>query len=353
LDAPAVGICLGPVDGAATLEGIYSARACQPISALKNCTNAVDDITDLSLPSVLVLVATRNGEKWLPTQLSSVLRQIGVLVQVHVRDDNSTDSSRDIVQRAARVDSRLTLSDDHSSKKSAAGNFFELIRSAGTDGVDYVALCDQDDDWSGTKLHRAVTMLRSVRADGYSAAVEAEWPDGRIAVMSQSSAIREADYLFEGAGQGCTFVLSVQLFKRVQSLVQRDAGLVAQLHYHDWAIYALARTLGYVWYFDITSTMRYRQHAANDTGARSSLSGIRKRMELISSGWYARQVNAISHLVQAANKDDRRTADWLAIESTPKTLKRALRKTIFVARYGRRKFSDRMILILATLMGRL
>jgi rhamnosyltransferase len=217
--------------------------------------------------------------------------------------------------------------------------------------MDYVALSDQDDIWLPDKLHHAVKMLSGSGAGGYSCSVIARWPDGREVVFRQSEHLRDADHLFEGAGQGCTFVLTRALFENVQSVFRTCPDLTARLIYHDWAIYALARVRGIAWAFDSEPFIVYRQHADNDTGARHSLDGIQRRMRLLTNGRYARQVLTICQMCFKVAPEDRLVRRWLELDSFASPVKQRVGKALFCARYGRRRFGDRMITSAAALAG--
>lgn len=303
-----------------------------------------------ALSRCLVLMATYNGAKYIGQQVRSLLAQDRVQVLVDIRDDDSADGTRDVIRGLAGSDSLVCLRQEHSATGSAAGNFFKLMLGADLTGIDYVALCDQDDLWARDKLARAVGCLSASGAAGYSTAVTAVWPDGRRKSLVQSSAIRAADYLFEGAGQGCTFVVTAALFSEVQALLRRHESLLAPIRYHDWTLYALARTLAHRWYFDSAETMQYLQHESNDTGARSSGAGVARRLALIRQGWYRAQVDAVTRLVLAVNPADAGALRWRALAGRAGVRGR-LARLCFVATKGRRRFSDRMVLMGAALAG--
>jgi rhamnosyltransferase len=303
--------------------------------------------------TVLVLLATRDGERFLERQLASVLSQDGVDVRVTVRDDGSTDGTRALVAARSALDPRVTLMDDHAPSGSASANFFALIHAADLSGVDYVSLCDQDDEWMPSKLQRALAAMTTSCAQGYSAAVRAEWPDGRSKRLAQSPALRDADYLFEGAGQGCTFVLQSSLFARLRAMLDEHRPLLAELHFHDWALYALARAQSARWHFDPEPTMLYRQHGGNDTGARNSGGGIARRLALIRSGWYRAQVLAVTRLVHAVDPANDVAARWLRLtgDEVAGTMRDRAARACFVARHGRRRGTDRCIQVAAAALG--
>ncbi len=299
-----------------------------------------------------MLLATFNGAGWIQRQLSSVLAQTGVNVQIDVRDDGSTDETRAIVAEIASRDSRIRLSADHVSSGSAARNFFRLVANADVSGFDLVAFCDQDDEWMDDKLARAAHCLAEQGADGYSAAVQAKWEDGRVKPLLQRPDQRSADYLFEGAGQGCTFVMTAKLFTMVQSALASASGWLPSVHYHDWVVYAIARSLGRSWHFDTRAVMTYHQHAGNDTGARNSMTGVARRLALIRRGWYERQVDGVVAVVRHVNPSDRNASRWYELRAQAAPIG-FVRRLVFVLRHGRRRLSDRLILGLAVLTGHL
>lgn len=302
--------------------------------------------------AVLVLLASRNGAEYLPRQIETLVEQTEVSVNIMVRDDNSADDTRDIVSVLARNDCRIKLWPEHQATGSAAGNFFKLIVGSDLAKVDYVAFCDQDDEWFEGKLARAISQLRARGADGYSAGVEAFWPDGSKKQLVQNNRTRFADHLFEGAGQGCTFVMTKSFFMEVQAILSRHRDHLANLHYHDWTIYALARTLGKKWVIDDIPTMAYRQHSNNDTGARGSISGLRRRVSLIRNGWYRRQVDNVTDLMLLVSAGDSAATRWRDLSLRHQDgLWARLCRFHFVMTKGRRRFIDRGVLMLAVVFG--
>ena len=307
-----------------------------------------------ALPRVLVLMATHNGAAWIEVQLKSIFAQTDVQLTLAIRDDASTDETVEITrstcgERAVRLE-RGTVPTG-----SAAANFFQLFRTVDVEGHDFVALADQDDDWHPDKLARAVTSLGRSDADGYSAAVQACWPDGKTSVLRQHPKTSVADYLFEGAGQGCTFVMRAAFFRAAQHALAAQRDKLTRIHYHDWTLYALCRSSGGRWFFDPVVCMQYRQHSANDTGARSDWLAISKRLSLIRSGWYGRQVASVAQLCVSSGglREDIWAARYLARLSEAGSLRGRLRLCGFVWRAGRRRWTDRLVLALAAVSGRL
>jgi rhamnosyltransferase len=123
--------------------------------------------------NVGVLLATYNGEPWIRDQIDSVLAQKMVSVVIYVSDDFSTDGSYKYFKQLAQQDKRVILLDKTEKFGSAGKNFYRLICDVETDGLDYLAFCDQDDIWHDKKLIHHVNLARQNQADGVSSNVTA------------------------------------------------------------------------------------------------------------------------------------------------------------------------------------
>ena len=305
----------------------------------------------MSHPKVLVLLAAFNGGKWIREQLDSIVSQVGVTVHVVVNDDGSTDDTREIVSGYAAT-SLVTLLPSVTRSGSAAQNFFFMIRETPAGDFDFIALSDQDDVWHADKLARGAQALSAGNAVGHSSATAAVWSDNRQRTLTQVGKPTESDFLFEGAGQGCTFILRADFYERVRKFFRAHEELTRRIHYHDWAIYCLARAWNGLWHFDSQPSMRYRQHGANDTGARSSLAGVTKRIALIRDGWYVTQIRAMVEIAFTANPRNPVVAQWRTmLAESRRGIGARLRKTGFLARGGRRKRIDTAVLVFAALAG--
>lgn len=301
-------------------------------------------------PSVLVLLAAYNGERWIKSQIDSILSQEGVLPKVVIRDDCSQDGTSSLVQSVYADDSRVTvLSADEPSGSSGAA-FFELYRCWDVSGYDYVALADQDDLWFPGKLKQATDKLRESGAVGYSCAVNAFWPDKKIRTIRQVTRTTKSDFLFEGAGQGCTFVLTQRFFLMVQEFLRREPEICLEMHYHDWYLYLLSRAWNCVWYFDEKPWMLYRQHASNEIGSRGTISAVQRRIEKIRSGWYRSQVLAACRVYMAAGGEITRVSDISDLFLGPRKQWR-LTKGVMLLFNSRRRLSDRFVLFVSALIG--
>ena len=245
---------------------------------------------------MLVLMATFNGAAWIDEQVASIVAQDGVQLAWTFADDSSADATPDRVQQLRASLPRARVLPTAAQRLGAAGNFLRLLREAALDDVDFVALADQDDIWQAGRLVRAIDMLRQQGADGYSSDAIAFWPDGRRRLLGKAQAQRTFDHLFEPAGPGCTYVLTVALAAALQQELRHDPERFDGIGYHDWLIYAFARTHGFRWVIDPTPGVLYRQHGHNELGANFGLGGVERRWGRLTSGWFRRQVLHIADL---------------------------------------------------------
>jgi len=300
-------------------------------------------------------MATYNGEKWISHQLTSIIGQIGVSVDLSITDDISSDNTATIVMDAVNALECSNFIQNKKSSGSAGGNFRCIFKNVNVDGYDYVALADQDDIWNNGKIFQAIKNIKLNNADGYSCSASAFWSNGKEKLLKQNNNIRSADQLFEGAGQGCTFVMQRQFFQDIQNFCRKYPNEVEELHYHDWLIYLLARAWSKKWYFDQIPWIQYRQHSSNEIGARGSWLALQHRLGLIRNGWYKRQIQAASRIYILANGQDPGALKLASSYFYQKGLKRPFPQRLSLAlqvlRHSRRSLSDRLILVMSALAG--
>ena len=231
---------------------------------------------------VNVLLAAYNGENFIDQQIQSILNQTQKPNKILINIDQSQDKTVSIVQDLTKKNSKIQITNSDKRYGSAAVNFINLIIDADLSDVDYIALADQDDVWKEGKLEKAIQKLEQ-GFDGYSSNVEAFWEDGRKQVLVKNQPQQKFDHLFESAGPGCTFVLSKKLVLKLQQFLK--SGSFNELHnYHDWLIYALARSYNFKWYIDSYPGVEYRQHDTNVFGANVGIKAFISRTKSVLSG---------------------------------------------------------------------
>lgn len=246
--------------------------------------------------SCAVLLATYNGERWLPEQLDSLRVQQDVDLRVIASDDQSSDGTMCLLRERASA-FELAILPAHAERFGSANrNFLRLVRDADIGDAEYVALADQDDIWYADKLSRAIDRLRADGADAYSSNVEAFWPDGRTRIIKKSHAQKQYDHLFSSPGPGCTFVFTRALFLEMRVWVVANFAALSGLWVHDWILYAYSRAHGHRWLIDSVPTMRYRQHQSNEIGVNFGFKAIQRRLALVKEGRYRHDIVIIAEL---------------------------------------------------------
>lgn len=306
----------------------------------------------MKMSRVLVLLAARNGAEWISAQVSSIMAQRGVELHLHVVDDASNDPTPDLLKQLSRKYSNISYSLRAEPSGSAGASFRDMFRKVDHDGFDYIALADQDDVWDDEKLQAGISRLRREGADGYSGAVLAHWLDGYEKILAQSTNFSRADFVFEGAGQGCTFILTSRLYRRVKAFCDEHKIAVEKMHYHDWMIYVIASAARMSWCLDARSYTRYRQHHKNEIGAKRGYSGVARRLDLIRSGWYIEQIGAAARVYLEAGGTEveliQKIKALCAVAST--SFWARINLSILQVLYGRRSLRERMALSLLLLL---
>lgn len=111
-------------------------------------------------PTVLVMMASYNGEKYIAEQIDSILAQEGVDVTLRICDDGSSDSTPAICESYAAEHGNVHFG-VNKENKGLAKNFMDMVYDDSACGYDYYAFSDQDDVWLPEKLVHAVGEIES------------------------------------------------------------------------------------------------------------------------------------------------------------------------------------------------
>lgn len=231
--------------------------------------------------SILVLLSSYNGEKYITEQVTSLLRQANVDVTIVIRDDGSQDGTQNILDKFAEDYSNIIVYKDRN--VGAAKSFYYLLEYAITADkkYDYYAFCDQDDVWMEDKLYTAVAIL-----DSYPEK-KLYFSSARLVDSGLNEIKGDIIHIHNSIGAciasnrclGCTMVFDRKLLE-IASDVLPYINAPCDYNYiplHDNWLALVGYTFGVVFY-DKTSHILYRQHGGNVVGATSS---IRKKMRIL------------------------------------------------------------------------
>jgi rhamnosyltransferase len=301
------------------------------------------------VPRVAVLLATFNGINYLANQLDSIWKQVSCVVDLWVSDDQSTDGTWEWLCERSNVVPRIFLLPRTQRFGNAARNFYRLLRDVDSSAYDYVALSDQDDIWFVDKLALSIRQIRERSVAVVSSNVIAMWPNGRQELIHKSQKQRRFDFLFESAGPGCTYVMTGESATSFKQFLTEHRQEVEAIQFHDWMLYAWARSHGLRWHIEPCPTMYYRQHDKNEYGANSGWSALRRRIAQVRSGWYREQILQISRLICDGPSYTAECAATISLVERRTIISRAaLAMKVFQLR---RKMTNRAWLLLACLLG--
>lgn len=106
-------------------------------------------------PTVSVVMATYNGEKYICEQIDSILNQSYPIYELIIQDDCSTDSTPDICRKYEEAHPNV-----HFYQNKHNLGFNDNFRTAAMRATgDFIALSDQDDVWYRDKIDRQISAI--------------------------------------------------------------------------------------------------------------------------------------------------------------------------------------------------
>jgi glycosyltransferase involved in cell wall biosynthesis len=236
---------------------------------------------------VEVLMSTFNAGEFFAPLLESVLSQEDVNVRLHVRDDGSTDGTRQTVAQLARSGE---LAADLGTHLGPWRSYFHLLSSTIIEGA-YVAFCDQDDLWLPGKLARAVSFLEGSPGRPSMYCGRLTVTDLNLKAVGLSPVPRRplslANALVENVALGPTIVINA----RGRDLVAGKLPDYAVMH--DAWLYLVFSSLGQILY-DIQPHLLYRVHERNHLGMQRN-----RLARLYKAGRYRLGGYMREHIIQA------------------------------------------------------
>ena len=206
-----------------------------------------------------VLLATYNGEKYLETQLYSLLWQTHKDWRLIVHDDGSTDTTVAVIKNFQKIDNRIILIEDGIKCAGAAKNFLHLL-SMPSDS-EYFIFCDQDDIWFEGKLEELYKIIKDVDQPA-AAYCNAYLYNGKKIIADKVTYFNRnslENSLFLNSGvQGCSLIFNRKLKEKLTCCPD-------YVCMHDHLVTIAAVTFGRLLHTDL-SLMLYRQHEQNVTG---------------------------------------------------------------------------------------
>jgi len=223
---------------------------------------------------ILILMATYNGGTFIDEQLASLRAQSYADWRLWIRDDGSTDGTVETIRRCAMQDERVRLIEPDGIRKGACGSFSSLLERFAPE-ADYLMFSDQDDVWLPNKIEITLTRMQEMEA-----CFGIETPllvhadllvtDHKLNIIAPSlwryqglnpDVKRLSRLMVQNNVTGCTIMVN-------RALAVLASPVPSQAIMHDWWLAVVAAEFGKIGHVS-QPTMLYRQHGANDTGAKN------------------------------------------------------------------------------------
>lgn len=239
------------------------------------------------MKSVLVMLSTYNGEKFLSEQLDSLFGQKDVYIHVLVRDDGSKDSTIEILKRYKCKNYQMTIIEGQN--VGAGCSFYELMAVACRDfpNYDYYAFSDQDDVWFSNKLSKAVDKLEKFKNDArflmyFCKYIPTDIKLIPIRTYSLPQKNNLAANMVHNRILGCTQVFNFALLQKAAMIVPRIENIKSSgrhLTLHDGWTAIVGYALNAIMISSDEKLMYYRQHMNNVVGVGGGMFSLwRKRI---------------------------------------------------------------------------
>lgn len=255
--------------------------------------------------SVLILLSTYNGERYLADQLNSIIAQSFSSWTLLIRDDGSNDKTLALIEKYAALDTRIKLCQDNLGNLNSRASFSVLMRHAVSHQPDYVFFADQDDVWLPGKLEISIATLRLLEQQHGKQTPALVHSDLRV-VDQQLNIIHHSYLNYEGLTRNTLNPASTLLINNYvtgctmginRALLEVATPVPAAAFMHDWWCALCAATTGHIGFVD-EATMLYRQHGNNSIGS-SGLFGKIKDLVTLKRGFSHRLQNLRACFKQA------------------------------------------------------
>lgn len=294
------------------------------------------------MKKVQILMSTFNGEKYLQEQLNSLFNQENIKLDILVRDDNSTDKTKEILDR-----NHIKWYTGKNLKP--AKSFFDLIKKSGD--FEYYAFCDQDDVWDTKKLYIAIEKLEKCNNNKpsmyFSNKKIVDQNLNYLYTTNETKKISLGSSLITNIATGCTIVINK---KMMEALKKYSPSFIEM---HDAWVYKLCLALDGNVVFDKNSYINYRQHQNNVIGnSESILSKIKRRLKGIIKCNHIKEKMALEILEGYKDVISQKNLEILNDFVSYKKLKNKF-KLIFKEEYKTGDFTKDLIFKIAVLINKI
>lgn len=309
-------------------------------------------------PHVTILMATMNGERYLPEQLDSLKNQSHKNWQLIISDDGSTDNSLNIVNEFMADNQNTTLL--QGPRKGGAANFLHLVQNMRNHAPEesWLAFSDQDDVWLPQRLARGIKALSDLPKEQFERPAlycARTWISNSTLQKRRLSPRRPRPLGFRNAlVQNIAAGNTILLNPAGARLIQAAANEAEQVVVHDWWVYQIITGCGGHAIHDDTPCLLYRQHTINQIGANDGFLARLHRLRQVLEGefqrWNSINIAALSRSQERLTSENKALLlEFTNLRSAPLPKRLALLVTL---KLYRQSLASTLALWLAVILGK-
>lgn len=227
----------------------------------------VVDMVKNEPPLISIAMATYNGDKYLSTQLNSILTQTYTNIEIIIVDDASTDKTIQIIcEYQLKYNNRIKLIQNQSN----LGVVRSFSKAIDTCVGEFIALSDQDDIWFTDKLSLLINNIGEALLIHSDAIVVKD--NGELISCSHrrysrlNSSKYFVDYLLGNNVTGCCAMFRRSFWEQIRPIPE-------DFYVHDHYLALMTSFYHGIKYYP-KPLVYYRQHVSNTIGAKTKDYGV-------------------------------------------------------------------------------
>ncbi len=224
-------------------------------------------------PGVDIVLSVHNGARYLAEQIESIQGQTHAAWRLWIRDDGSTDGSGEVALAFAARDGRIRVHPGDGVRMGVGQAYGRLLERLPTESR-YVFFCDADDVWLPRKVERSLAAMWEAEASAPGPILvhtDLAVVGGDLALLAPSL------WAHLGLRTGATTASAIATDNVVTGptvLINRELldlvlPVPSEAIHQDWWPALVAASVGRIVSLP-ESTVLYRRHGANDSGALES-----------------------------------------------------------------------------------
>lgn len=254
------------------------------------------------MSNIDILMASYNSEKYIESQINSILNQTYTDYHIYINDDLSTDNTFNILQKY-KMQYNNQISVYQNSKNFGIKDNFSILMEQSN--ANYIMFADHDDVWFKDKIEITYNKMLTLEKQFSPSAPILIFTDKMVTdcnlklIKSSHNKSEKLNVqnislnrlLMSNVVSGCTIMINKSL-KEICRNINKNAIM------YDYWITLVAAAFGYIGYID-KPTMFYRQHNKNAFGAKSYF--LKYALMRLKEGKINMRQSVYKNIIQAEN----------------------------------------------------